>query len=133
MTASEDVRVDGEVEGTIELPDHALLIGPSGQIRSGVRVRSTTLWGKLEGKVRSAERVEIRESGSLTGNMVPSRILIEDGAKFQGSIELLQGPDHFWRGSPVRSATPTLQKRHRLSLALKSLGGPAGRQSITWV
>ena len=90
MTGSEDVYVDGEVEGTIELPENALVVGPSGNVRAKVKVRSVTIFGHLEGKVQAGERIEIRKTGSLEGDLVTPRIVIEDGAVFRGSIDVMK-------------------------------------------
>ncbi len=90
LTGSEDVYVDGEIEGTIELPDNSLIVGPSGKVRAQVKARSITVLGHLEGKVHCGERVEIRKSGSLESDLVTPRIVIEDGAMFRGSIDILK-------------------------------------------
>ena len=88
LTGSEDFHVDGEIEGTIELPDNALVVGPNGNVRAQVKARSITIWGNLEGKVHASEGVEVRKTGSLTGDLVTARIVTEDGAVFRGSIIL---------------------------------------------
>ena len=90
MTGSEDVYVDGEVEGTVELRDNTLVVGPSGKVRAQVKARSISVSGHLEGKVQASERIEIRKTGSLEGDLVTPRILIEDGAVFRGSIDILK-------------------------------------------
>jgi cytoskeletal protein CcmA (bactofilin family) len=90
MTGSEDVYVDGEVEGTVELRDNTLVVGPSGKVRAQVKARSITILGHLEGKVQASERIEIRKTGSLEGDLVTPRIVIEDGAVFRGSIDVLK-------------------------------------------
>ena len=90
LTGDEDVYVDGEVEGTIELPDNALVVGPTGKVRAQVIARSISILGHVEGKVNGGERIEIRKSGSLEGDLVTPRIVIEDGAVFRGSIDVLK-------------------------------------------
>ena len=90
LTGSEDLHVDGEVEGTIELHDNALVVGPNGHVRPQVKARSITIWGNLEGKVHASERVEVRKTGSLTGDLVTPRIVTEDGAVLRGSIDIGQ-------------------------------------------
>ena len=84
------MHIVGEFEGTIELPDHALLVGPNGHLRAEVNVRSLILWGNLEGKVHVTEKTEIHKTGSLTGELATEQIAIEDSGLFRGSIELLQ-------------------------------------------
>ena len=90
MTGSEVVYIDGAVEGTIELRDNALVVGPNGNVRAQVKARSVTILGHLEGKVHADERIEIRKTGSLEGDLVTPRIVIEDGAVFRGSIDVLK-------------------------------------------
>ena len=89
MTGSEDVHVEGEVEGKVDLGGNALLVGESGTVRAQVKARSILVWGHLEGKVQAIERTEIRKTGSLEGDLVTSRIVTEDGAEFRGSIDIL--------------------------------------------
>ncbi len=90
ITGSEDVYVDGEVEGTIELRDNGLTVGPNGNVRAHVKARSITVLGRLEGNVTASERIEIRKTGSLEGDLVTPRVVIEDGAVFRGSIDILR-------------------------------------------
>ena len=90
ITGGEDLSVDGEVEGTIELPENSLTVGPNGNVRAHVKARSITVQGRLEGNVQASERIEIRKTGSLEGDLVTPRIVIEDGAQFRGSIDILK-------------------------------------------
>jgi cytoskeletal protein CcmA (bactofilin family) len=90
ITGSEDVYVDGEVEGTIELRENGLTVGPNGNVRAHVKARSITVLGRLQGNVNAGERIEIRKTGSLEGDLVTPRVVIEDGAVFRGSIDILR-------------------------------------------
>ena len=90
MTGSEDVHVEGEVEGKVDLGESALVVGQGGKVRAQVNARSILVLGYLEGKVQAIERTEIRKTGSLQGNLVTSRIVTEDGAEFRGSIDILE-------------------------------------------
>jgi cytoskeletal protein CcmA (bactofilin family) len=90
ITGSEDLLIDGEVEGTVELRENSLTVGPNGNIRAHVRARSITVLGRLQGNVEAGERIEIRKTGSLEGDLVTPRIVIEDGAVFRGSIDILK-------------------------------------------
>ena len=105
MTGSEDVYVAGEIEGTVDLGDKALIVGPSGNVRSQVKARSITVSGHLEGKVHAGERIEIRETGSLEGDLVTSRIVVEDGAVFRGAIDVLK-PEMNEKAPPAAAAEP---------------------------
>lgn len=87
LSGSEDLYLDGEVEGSIELRDHHLTIGPHGKVRAHVNARDVVVHGQLDGNVHGTERVELKKSAVLTGDIVTNRIVIEDGALFKGSIE----------------------------------------------
>lgn len=105
MTGSEDVYVDGEVEGTVELRENNLTVGPNGNVRAHVKARSITVLGRLEGNVQAGERIEIRKTGSLEGDLVTPRIVIEDGAVFRGSIDILK-PGTSQRPAPPQAKPP---------------------------
>jgi cytoskeletal protein CcmA (bactofilin family) len=100
ITGSEDLFIDGEVEGTVELKDNSLTIGPNGNVHADVQARSITVLGRLRGNVRAGDKVEIRKTGSLEGDLATARIIIEDGAVFRGSIDILQPG----RAEPERKA-----------------------------
>jgi len=87
LSGSEDLYLDGEVEGSIELREHHLTIGPHGRVRASVNARDVVVHGQLNGNVQGTERVELKKSAVLTGDIVTQRIVIEDGAVFKGSIE----------------------------------------------
>jgi cytoskeletal protein CcmA (bactofilin family) len=87
LSGSEDLYLDGEVEGSIELREHHLTIGPHGRVRAGVNARDVVVHGQLNGNIQGTERVELKKSAVLTGDIVTQRIVIEEGAVFKGSIE----------------------------------------------
>lgn len=93
LSGSEDLYIDGQVEGTIELREHNLTVGPNGRVDANVNAKEVILLGTVKGNIRAAERVEIRKSGSLIGDLVAARVTIEDGAYFKGSIDI-QKPGH---------------------------------------
>lgn len=88
LSGSEDLYLDGEVEGNIELRDHSLTIGPNGRIRANVHARDITVHGKVDGNVQGDERVELKRSAVLVGDIATQRIVIEDGAYFKGAIDI---------------------------------------------
>ena len=87
LSGSEDLYLDGEVEGSIELREHHLTIGPHGKVRASVNARDVVVHGQVNGNVHGSERVELKKSAVLTGDIVTQRIVIEDGAVFKGSLE----------------------------------------------
>ena len=110
LSGSEDLFIDGQVEGTIELRDHHLTVGPNGRVQANINAKEVVIQGTVKGNVRAIDRVEIRKSGSLTGDMVAARVAIEDGAFFKGSIDIQKGGyAHAKPAEPKRAeATPAM-------------------------
>jgi len=102
LSGSEDLYIDGEVEGTVELRDHNLTVGPNGRVRANLNAKEITVQGKVQGNVRASDKIEIRKSGSLIGDIITARITIEDGAYFKGSIDI-QRPEPAGRPEPKKS------------------------------
>lgn len=88
LTGSEDLYLDGSIEGTIDLRDHSLIIGPNGKIKAGITARDLVVHGRIEGNVTATGRVELRKSCTLIGDVSTQRIVIEDGAFFKGAIDI---------------------------------------------
>ncbi|HZE80426.1 MAG TPA: polymer-forming cytoskeletal protein [Candidatus Polarisedimenticolia bacterium] len=88
LTGSEDLYLDGSIEGTIDLRDHSLIIGPNGKIKADITARDLVVHGKVEGSVTATGRVELRKSCTLIGDVSTQRIVIEDGAFFKGAIDI---------------------------------------------
>jgi cytoskeletal protein CcmA (bactofilin family) len=88
LTGSEDLYLDGEVEGNINLRDHKLVIGPNGKIKATITARDVVVHGKVDGNLNASERVELKRCCSLTGDVATQRIVIEDGAFFKGAIDI---------------------------------------------
>ncbi|HEX7286798.1 MAG TPA: polymer-forming cytoskeletal protein [Candidatus Angelobacter sp.] len=88
VTGSEALYIDGRVEGTITLTGYRVTIGRNGQIQASINAKELVVLGKVKGNVNVSDRVEIRNEGSLTGDVVCQRVSIEDGAFFKGSIDI---------------------------------------------
>jgi cytoskeletal protein CcmA (bactofilin family) len=88
ISGSQDLQIDGVVEGPISLENHMLTVGRTAQLKSEVLAREVVVFGWLEGNLRVRERVEIRKDGSVIGDITTARISIEDGAYFKGRIEI---------------------------------------------
>jgi cytoskeletal protein CcmA (bactofilin family) len=88
--SKEDLYVSGELEGTLEVADHKLTIGPNGTVRAGVKAREIVVLGTIQGTVEATEKIEIRKEGRLVGDIRTPRIIIEDGAYFKGGIEIVR-------------------------------------------
>jgi len=88
LSGSEDLYVDGTVEGTIQLHGNNLVIGPNGHVHADVNAKGVVVQGKLEGNIRATDRAELRKSAVIVGDIVTQRIAIEDGAYFKGKVEI---------------------------------------------
>lgn len=88
LTGSEDLYLDGEIEGTIDLRDHSLIIGPNGKIKASITARDLVVHGRIDGNITATGRVELRKSCTLIGDVKTQRIVIEDGAFFKGAIDI---------------------------------------------
>jgi len=82
--------VDGDVEGTVEAPDHKLTIGPNGKVHATIKAREVVALGNIQGNVEAADKIEIRKEARLIGDIRTARIIIEDGAYFKGSIDIVK-------------------------------------------
>ena len=88
LSGSEDLYVDGQVEGSISLKNNMLTVGPNGSVKATVEAKGVVVQGKLEGNVAASDRVELRKSAVVTGDIATQRIAIEDGAYFKGKVEI---------------------------------------------
>jgi cytoskeletal protein CcmA (bactofilin family) len=86
----EDLYIDGEVEGTVEALEHKLTIGPNGTVRATIKAREVVALGAIHGNVEATDKIEIRKDAKLTGDIRTARIIIEDGAYFKGSIDIVK-------------------------------------------
>ena len=88
VTGSESLYIDGRVEGSINLPGNRVTVGRNGIVSANINAREVVVLGKVKGNLTASDRVDIRNEGSLTGDVVAQRISIEDGAFFKGGIDI---------------------------------------------
>ena len=88
LSGSEDLTIEGQVEGKIELRQNILTIGPNGKIKAQVFAKAIVVQGEVHGNVTASERVDIRDNGSVDGDLSAPRVAIADGAHFRGSIDM---------------------------------------------
>ena len=86
--AREDLTIDGEVEGTVECHEHRLTIGPNARVQAGLKAREIIIQGSIQGNVDATDKIDIKKEAKLVGDIKTSRIIIEDGAYFKGSIDI---------------------------------------------
>jgi cytoskeletal protein CcmA (bactofilin family) len=104
----EDLYVDGEIEGTVEALEHKLTIGPNGVVRAGVKAREVVALGTIQGNVEAHEKLEIRKDAKLVGDIRTARIIIEDGAYFKGSIDIVKPEPAKTGGKPAQATGPAV-------------------------
>ena len=90
ILSREDLTIDGEVEGTIEMQEHRLTIGANGKVRASVKAREVIVLGTLHGNVETGDRLDIRKEAKLVGDIKTARIVIEDGAYFKGNVDIVR-------------------------------------------
>jgi cytoskeletal protein CcmA (bactofilin family) len=103
--AREDLTIDGEVEGTIECHEHRLTIGPNARVQAGLKAREIIIHGSIQGNVEATDKIDIKKEAKLVGDIKTSRIVIEDGAYFKGSIDISKAAPKAQPAPPI-SAVP---------------------------
>src|SRR3954463_197962 len=88
LNGSEDLTIEGHVEGTIQLKEHVLTIGPNGKIKAQVFAKSVIVLGEVTGNVTASDKVDIRDNGSVDGDIISPRVAIAEGAHFRGSVDM---------------------------------------------
>src|SRR5881628_594524 len=88
LSGSEDLTIEGRVDGKIELRDHVLTVGSNGRIKAQVSAKAIVVLGQVTGNLNATEKVDIKESGSVEGDIVAPRVAIADGSHFRGSIDM---------------------------------------------
>jgi cytoskeletal protein CcmA (bactofilin family) len=107
LDGSEDLTIEGQVEGKIELRDHTLTIGQNGRIKAQVFAKSVVVFGELVGNISASEMVDIRDNGAVDGDIVAPRVAIAEGAHFRGSIDMQRkGPASAREGASPAPGSP---------------------------
>jgi cytoskeletal protein CcmA (bactofilin family) len=89
ISGNEDIYLDGQIEGSIQLSTNSLTVGPNGRIRANISAKNVTVSGSIEGNIQVGERTEMRKTAIVSGDVQTRRIAIEEGAYFKGKLEIL--------------------------------------------
>ena len=108
LSGSEDLTIEGHVEGRIDLKDNVLTIGPNGKIKAEVFAKSVVVLGEVTGNVTASEKVDIRDNGSVDGDIASPRVAIAEGAHFRGSVDM-QRAGQKGQQQQAKPATPAPQ------------------------
>ena len=106
ILSREDLYLDGEMEGTVEVPEHRLTIGPHAKLVASIRAREVVVLGAVNGNVEASEKIDLRKDAKLVGDIKTGGIIIEDGAYFKGSIDIVRVTE---AARPAPSARPVQQ------------------------
>jgi cytoskeletal protein CcmA (bactofilin family) len=105
LNGSEDLTVEGQVEGKIELREHVLTIGPHGRIKAEIFAKAVIVLGEVTGNIVASEKVDIRDNGSVDGDIVSPRVAIAEGAHFRGSVDMQRKA-----AAPAAAPAPKVEK-----------------------
>jgi cytoskeletal protein CcmA (bactofilin family) len=104
LSANEDLMIEGQFEGTVNLQDHCLTVGANGKVKAEIQARQVVVLGSVNGNVNARDKIEVRRSGNVTGDLTSASISIEEGAYFKGSIDILRDARQE-EGTPIAAAT----------------------------
>ena len=107
LSGSEDLTIEGHVEGRIDLKDNVLTIGPNGKIKAEVFAKSVVVLGEVTGNVTASEKVDIRDNGSVDGDIASPRVAIAEGAHFRGSVDMQRA------GAKPQQTSPQQQQQQK--------------------
>ena len=106
LSGSEDLIIEGQVDGKIELRQNVLTIGPNGRIKAQIIAKNVIVLGEVTGNISASEKVDIRDSGSVDGDIAAPRIAIAEGAHFRGSIDMQRAAATTALAKPAAEARP---------------------------
>jgi cytoskeletal protein CcmA (bactofilin family) len=106
LSGSEDLTIEGHVEGKIELRENVLTIGPNGKIKAEVFAKAVIVLGEVTGNVTASEKIDIRDNGSVDGDITSPRIAIAEGAHFRGSVDMQRGGVKPGAAKPASQVAP---------------------------
>ena len=110
LSGSEDLTIEGHVEGRIDLKDNVLTIGPNGKIKAEVFAKAVVVLGEVTGNVTASEKVDIRDNGSVDGDIASPRVAIAEGAHFRGSVDMQRAGLQKPQPPPQQPAKPAENK-----------------------
>ena len=105
VTGDEDLLIQGKVDGTVNLKQHSVTIGPEGEVRANIAARVAIIEGKVEGNIIADEQVVLRSTARVQGDIAAPRVVLEDGARFRGGVDMGEALDHAGRTASASSAS----------------------------
>ena len=108
LSGNEDLQIDGNVEGRIDLPNNELTVGAEGKVKAEIHAKTVIVVGHVTGNVSAAERIEVQSSGVVDGDVRAPRLVIQEGAVLNGSVEM--GETRKSTSAPLQGPRPAPQK-----------------------
>ena len=131
LSGSEDLTIEGQVDGKIELRQNVLTIGPNGKIKAQVFAKSVVILGEVTGNVTASEKVDIRDNGSVDGDIAAPRVAIAEGAHFRGSIDMQRAGASAKPAEKKEEAKPAVAASQSASSTAGSGGASATTSGAT--
>ena len=122
LSGGEDLFIEGTVEGKVELPDHVLTIGPHAKFKADLSAKIVIVLGEVVGKITASEKLDIRDSGSVDGDIVSPLVAIAEGAHLRGSVDMQKKPS--MAVAPAQAAKPDV----KLAPLPAGTPGPGGQR-----
>jgi len=126
LSGSEDLTIEGQVEGKIELRQNVLTIGANGKIKAQVFAKAVIIFGEVTGNVTATEKVDIRDNGSVDGDITSPRVAIAEGAHFRGSIDMQRTGAAAGKGAEAKSEAKSETKAETKAGAPQAGGSAPG-------
>ena len=122
VSGAESLFIDGRVEGTINFPDNRVTVGRNGVVAANINAKEVVIMGKVQGNVECADRLDIRNEGTLSGDVITHRISVEEGAILKGGVEVRQ---------PEKKEQTQHHNQHqnKTSEAIKTVAAAQGAQA----
>ena len=111
LNGSEDLTIDGQFEGRIELRDHTLTVGPNSIIKADLIAKAVDIFGRVTGNVTTVDMARIWKGGALNGNITAPRVGIADGATFRGRVDTARDGGDLHDGAPIKAPAPPAHHR----------------------
>lgn len=106
LSANEDLVIEGQFDGNVNLQDHCLTVGTNGRVKAEISARQVIIYGSVNGNVSAREKIEVRRTGNVTGDLKSASVSIEEGAYFKGSIDILRDAKQEEKKTVVAAAAP---------------------------
>jgi cytoskeletal protein CcmA (bactofilin family) len=107
LTGNEDMVIDGQVEGKVDLPNNQLTVGADGKVKAEVHAKSVVVVGLVDGNVFGLERVEIQATGRIEGDVTAPKLIVAEGAQLNGAIKMTGKADRAGSAGSEAAAAPT--------------------------